>query len=214
MFPEAILNRLADCKVVAGFSVDHIDDAVPLANALLAGGIDVIELTLRTEAGIDATRAISTEVPEILVGVGTILAPEQAVQVKEAGAHFGVSPGLNPRVIKAAEAVELPFAPGIATPSDIEAAIELDCRFVKYFPAAALGGVAYLRSMSAQYAHLGIQYFPLGGLNAANMNEYLAEPNVPAIGGSWIVQKDLVKNKDWAAITTRAQEVVLHANGS
>ncbi|MBT7960009.1 MAG: bifunctional 4-hydroxy-2-oxoglutarate aldolase/2-dehydro-3-deoxy-phosphogluconate aldolase [Akkermansiaceae bacterium] len=214
MFPEAILNRLADCKVVAGFSVDHIDDAVPLANALLAGGIDVIELTLRTEAGIDATRAISTEVPEILVGVGTILAPEQAVQVKEAGAHFGVSPGLNPRVIKAAEAVELPFAPGIATPSDIEAAIELDCRFVKYFPAAALGGVAYLRSMSAPYAHLGIQYFPLGGLNAANMNEYLAEPNVPAIGGSWIVQKDLVKNKDWAAITTRAQEVVLHANGS
>lgn len=214
MFPEAILNRLANCKVVAGFSVDHIDDAVPLANALLAGGIDVIELTLRTEAGIDATRAISTEVPEILVGVGTILAPEQAVQVKEAGAHFGVSPGLNPRVIKAAEAVELPFAPGIATPSDIEAAIELDCRFVKYFPAAALGGVAYLRSMSAPYAHLGIQYFPLGGLNAANMNEYLAEPNVPAIGGSWIVQKDLVKNKDWAAITTRAQEVVLHANGS
>ncbi|MDG0994122.1 MAG: bifunctional 4-hydroxy-2-oxoglutarate aldolase/2-dehydro-3-deoxy-phosphogluconate aldolase [Akkermansiaceae bacterium] len=214
MFPEAILNRLANCKVVAGFSVDHIDDAVPLANALLAGGIDVIELTLRTEAGIDATRAISTEVPEILVGVGTILAPEQAVQVKEAGAHFGVSPGLNPRVIKAAKAVELPFAPGIATPSDIEAAIELDCRFVKYFPAAALGGVAYLRSMSAPYAHLGIQYFPLGGLNAANMNEYLAEPNVPAIGGSWIVQKDLVKNKDWAAITTRAQEVVLHANGS
>ncbi len=214
MFPEAILNRLANCKVVAGFSVDHIDDAVPLANALLAGGIDVIELTLRTEAGIDATRAISTEVPEILVGVGTILAPEQAVQVKEAGAHFGVSPGLNPRVIKAAKAVELPFAPGIATPSDIEAAIELDCRFVKYFPAAALGGVAYLRSMSAPYAHLGIQYFPLGGLNAANMNEYLAEPNVPAIGGSWIVQKDLVKNKDWAAITTRAQEVVLYANGS
>ncbi|HCC21532.1 MAG TPA: keto-deoxy-phosphogluconate aldolase [Verrucomicrobiales bacterium] len=214
MFPEAILNRLANCKVVAGFSVDHIDDAVPLANALLAGGIDVIELTLRTEAGIDATRAISTEVPEILVGVGTILAPEQAVQVKEAGAHFGVSPGLNPRVIKAAKAVELPFAPGIATPSDIEAAIELNCRFVKYFPAAALGGVAYLRSMSAPYAHLGIQYFPLGGLNAANMNEYLAEPNVPAIGGSWIVQKDLVKNKDWAAITTRAQEVVLHANGS
>ncbi len=214
MFPEAILNRLANCKVVAGFSVDHIDDAVPLANALLAGGIDVIELTLRTEAGIDATRAISTEVPEILVGVGTILAPEQAVQVKEAGAHFGVSPGLNPRVIKAAKAVELPFAPGIATPSDIEADIELDCSFVKYFPAAALGGVAYLRSMSAPYAHLGIQYFPLGGLNAANMNEYLAEPNVPAIGGSWIVQKDLVKNKDWAAITTRAQEVVLHANGS
>jgi 2-dehydro-3-deoxyphosphogluconate aldolase/(4S)-4-hydroxy-2-oxoglutarate aldolase len=214
MFPEAILNRLANCKVVAGFSVDHIDDAVPLANALLAGGIDVIELTLRTEAGIDATRAISTEVPEILVGVGTILAPEQAVQVKEAGAHFGVSPGLNPRVIKAAKAVELPFAPGIATPSDIEAAIELNCRFVKCFPAAALGGVAYLRSMSAPYAHLGIQYFPLGGLNAANMNEYLAEPNVPAIGGSWIVQKDLVKNKDWAAITTRAQEVVLHANGS
>lgn len=214
MFPKAILNRLANCKVVAGFSVDHIDDAVPLANALLAGGIDVIELTLRTEAGIDATRAISTEVPEILVGVGTILAPEQAVQVKEAGAHFGVSPGLNPRVIKAAKAVELPFAPGIATPSDIEAAIELNCRFVKYFPAAALGGVAYLRSMSAPYAHLGIQYFPLGGLNAANMNEYLAEPNVPAIGGSWIVQKDLVKNKDWAAITTRAQEVVLHANGS
>ena len=193
-FPEAILRRLKTPGVVAGFSVEKVEHAVPLTNALLAGGIDAIELTLRTPAAMDGLKAICANVPQMLVGVGTILTPELVREVKATGADFGVAPGMNPRVVRAAHEAGLPFAPGIATPSDLEAAIELGCRFVKFFPAEATGGVSYLRSMAAPYKHFGIQYFPLGGLNAENMADYLKEPNVPAIGGSWIVQKTLVDN--------------------
>lgn len=213
MFPEDLLDRLATARVVAGFSVEKAQHAAPIARALLAGGIDVIELTLRTEAALEAIESISQQVPEILLGVGTILTPDQAQQVRAAGADFGVSPGCNPKVIDAASNIGLPFAPGIATPSEIEVAIEHGCRLVKYFPAAALGGVPYLRSMSAPYRHLGIQYFPLGGINSANMLDYLQEPNVPAVGGSWIVKQDLVSAEDWPGITSRAAETVAAAKG-
>lgn len=207
VFPESILQQLEAAKVVAGFSVDRIEDAVPLAKALLAGGISVVELTLRTEAGMAAIKEISEGVPDMLLGVGTILTPEQARQVKTNGADFGVSPGMNRRVVDAAQTAGLPFAPGIATPSELEAAIECGCRFVKFFPAEAAGGIPYLKSISAPYAHLGVKFFPLGGLNASNMVNYLLEKNVPAIGGSWIVKPDLVAQKAWDEITARAAEV-------
>ena len=145
--------------------------------------------------------------PDMLLGVGTILTPDQARQVKVNGADFGVSPGLNRNVIEAAQQAGLPFAPGIATPSELEAAIECGCRFVKFFPAEAAGGIPYLKSISAPYAHLGVKFFPLGGLNANNMVNYLLEKNVPAIGGSWIVKPDLVAQKAWDQITARAAEV-------
>lgn len=208
LFPLEMIERMKKTGIVAGFSVDQVEHAVPLAKALLAGGIEVIELTFRTPAALDALKAIAKEVPDMLIGVGTILNPAQVAQVKETGAHFGVSPGMNPRVVQAAIDAGLPFAPGIATPSDLEAAIELGCRFVKLFPAEPLGGVAYLRSMAAPYKHLGIQYFPLGGLNAENMASYLREDNVPTIGGSWIVKKELVDSGDWSGITARAADVI------
>jgi 2-dehydro-3-deoxyphosphogluconate aldolase/(4S)-4-hydroxy-2-oxoglutarate aldolase len=207
MFPEALLQRLRKSGVVAGFSVDNAEQAVPLCRALLAGGIDVIELMLRSAAGMDGVRAVCAKVPEMLLGVGTILTPEQAWEVKAAGAAFGLAPGTNPHVMRAAQEAGLPFAPGICTPSDLDAAIELGCRFVKFFPAEAAGGVPYLRSVSAPYAHLGIRYFPLGGLNAENMISYLKEDNVLAIGGSWIVKRDLVLNENWNEITARAAAV-------
>ena len=207
MFSKELMGRLERSGVVAGFAVDQLEHAVPIAKALLAGGIDAIELTLRTDAALGAVKAIADHVPDILLGVGTILTPEQVVQVKEAGAHFGVSPGMNPRVISAAAGSDLPFAPGICTPSDLEAAIELGCRFVKFFPAEASGGVKFLKSMAAPYRHLGIRYFPLGGLNADNMMDYLTLDNVPTIGGSWIVDKVLVENNDWDGLSARAAEV-------
>lgn len=193
--------------VVAGFSVDKVEQAVPIAKALLAGGLNVIELTLRTDATLDALKTICSEVPEIIAGVGTILTPEQARQVKEAGATFGVAPGMNPDVINACKSVCLPFAPGIENPTDLEAAISLGCRFVKFFPAEAAGGLAYLNSMSAPYNHLNIKYFPLGGINAANMLDYLRNPNIPTVGGSWIVKKELVEKENWSGIRSRAREV-------
>ena len=208
LFTTDLLQRLSTARVVAGFSVERVEDAVPLTQALLDGGITAIELTLRTQAGITATAAIHAGVPDMLLGVGTILTGEQAQAVKAAGADFGVSPGLNLEVVTAAREAGLPFAPGIATPSELETALAADCRLVKFFPAEACGGVSYLKSMAAPYAHLGVQFFPLGGLNAANMADYLALPNVPAIGGSWIVQNDLVKRGDWVGIRDRAAAVV------
>lgn len=208
LFPDAMLERITRARVVAGFAIDDIATAVPLAKALLAGGIDVIELMLRTDAGIEAVREIAEHVPEMLIGVGTVLRPDQVAAVKAAGAHFAVSPGLNPSVVKAARDAGLPFAPGIATPSDVEAAIELGCRFLKLFPAAAMGGPGYLKSMSAPYAPLGIRYFPLGGVNPENLGGYLALDCVAAVGGSWIVKAPLVAAGDWAGLTARAADAV------
>ncbi|HAR66689.1 MAG TPA: keto-deoxy-phosphogluconate aldolase [Lentisphaeria bacterium] len=208
MFPKEILRQLRTLGVVAGFSVEKAEHAVPIARALLEGGITAIELTLRSDAAMAGLTAICQEVPEMLVGVGTILTPDTAREVKAVGADFGVSPGMNPRVVRAAQEAGLPFAPGICTPSDLEQAIELGCRFVKFFPAAAAGGISYLRSMSAPYKHLGIEYFPLGGVNSENMAAYLEEPSVAAVGGSWIVKQDLVQRGDWTAIAGRAAEVV------
>ena len=207
MFPNELLIQLRNSRVVAGFSIENVEDAIPIAKALLAGGIDVIELTLRSNCALAAVEKIAEVVPEISLGVGTILTPEQVVQVKEAGAHFGVSPGMNPNVIRKAEEIGLPFAPGIATPSELEAAIALGCRFVKFFPAEASGGRNYLKSISAPYKHLGVQYFPLGGLNAENMNHYLDLDDVIAIGGSWIVDSSFVIAKDWSGLAKRANEV-------
>ena len=208
LFPDQILQRLEASGVVAGFSVNQVEHAVPLARALLEGGIDAIELTLRTPQAMAAVQVICEQVPEMLVGVGTILTPDTARDVKAAGADFGVSPGLNVDVVRAAQEAGLPFAPGICTPSDVEAAISLGCRFVKFFPAEASGGLNYLRSMAAPYKHLGIRYFPLGGINADNMLDYLAEEIVPTVGGSWIVQNALVDKEDWQGISARAAEVV------
>lgn len=210
MFPPSLCEQLGQSGVVAGFAIEKTAHAAPLAKALHDGGIQTIELMLRTEAGLEAVRSIARDVPDILLGVGTILTPEQARQVKDAGADFGVSPGLNPSVIEAAQEAELPFAPGICTPSELEQAIELGCRLVKFFPAEPSGGLAYLKSMAAPYRHLNIQYFPLGGINEQNMHAYLNESNVPTVGGSWIVKKELVEQEDWPAITARAKNVIEH----
>lgn len=205
-FPQELLDRLTSAGVVAGFSVNDVRHAAPIAKALLAGGVGAVELMLRTSAGIEAVRSIREEAPDILLGVGTILDPEDVKNVAAAGAHFGVAPGFNPRVVQAAGEAGLPFAPGIATPTELEGALELDCRFFKLFPAGPLGGTGYLRALAAPYKHLGVRFFPLGGLNAENMSDYLREPTVAAIGGSWIVHNDLVEREDWASITARAAE--------
>jgi 2-dehydro-3-deoxyphosphogluconate aldolase/(4S)-4-hydroxy-2-oxoglutarate aldolase len=203
-FPDVVLERIQQTAVVAVLVVDRAEDAVPLARALLAGGIGAMELTLRTPVAIDALRAVVAEVPEMLPGIGTILTPEQVREVAQSGAAFGVAPGLNRRVIETAQQVGLPFAPGVATPSELEAALELGCREVKLFPAEPLGGMAYLNSMAAPYTHLGVRFIPLGGLSADNCAAYLQSPLVLAIGGSWLAPRDLIARHDWAAITDRA----------
>ena len=199
-------DHLHQSGVIAVLMVGDADDAVPLAQALLAGGVNCIELTLRTEAAMQSLVRIRHEVPEMHVGVGTILTPQQVHDVKEAGAMFGVAPGMNPRVVREAQAIGLPFAPGVCTPTDIEMALEQDCRILKFFPSEPSGGLAYLRTIAAPFAHLGVKYIPLGGVGAGNAEAYLKDPNVLALGGSWLGPKELVLQKDWVAITQLAQQ--------
>ena len=198
---QAHLHRTG---VIAVLVIDEANDAVPLAKALLAGGVDCIELTLRTDAAMESLKRIRAEVPEILAGVGTILTPKQVNDVKEAGAAFGVAPGMNPRVVSEAARIGLPFSPGVCTPTDIDLAIEHGCRLLKFFPSEPCGGLAYLRSIAAPFAHLGVKYVPLGGVGAGNAEEYLREPNVLALGGSWLGPRGFIQRKDWKAIAELA----------
>ncbi|TWU08031.1 bifunctional 4-hydroxy-2-oxoglutarate aldolase/2-dehydro-3-deoxy-phosphogluconate aldolase [Stieleria varia] len=205
-FSEESLDRIRRCGVIAVVVVDEPADVVPLSKALLACKIDVIELTLRTPKAIDALRRVKDEVPEMLAGVGTILTADQVREVSQAGAAFGVAPGLNANVVQAAQDCGLPFAPGVVTPSEIESAVQLGCRELKFFPAEASGGIDYLRSVAAPYAHLGLQYIPLGGIKAHCLAEYLHDPAVLAVGGSWIAPRKQIQDKDWSLVIDRATE--------
>lgn len=201
----ALIERIQSAGIIAVVTLDSPEQAVPLATSLIAGGVSVMELTLRTDAGIPSIQRCVAEVPEMLVGAGTVLTAEQVTQVKDAGAAFGVAPGFNPNVVKAAQAAELPFSPGICTPSELEAAHELGCTVLKFFPAEPSGGLKYLKSMSAPYAHLGLKFIPLGGLSAENAGAYVAEKSVLALGGSWIAPVQDIRDANWSQITERAQ---------
>jgi 2-dehydro-3-deoxyphosphogluconate aldolase/(4S)-4-hydroxy-2-oxoglutarate aldolase len=204
-FPQSLLDTITATPLVAGFSVEDPATAVPIAKALLAGGIKVIELTMRTPTALDGIRAIVQHVPDIIIGVGTILTPQQVIDVQTAGAAFGVSPGLNPDVVNKAKEVAFPFAPGVLTPSELEKSIGLGCRFVKVFPAEAAGGVTYLKSIYAPYRHLGISFFPLGGIHKDNLKDYLHCDGVRAAGGSWLVQAKDVQEERYDRITERCK---------
>ncbi|NLF06790.1 MAG: bifunctional 4-hydroxy-2-oxoglutarate aldolase/2-dehydro-3-deoxy-phosphogluconate aldolase [Pirellulaceae bacterium] len=207
--PAEIFARIERTGILAVLVVDRAKDAAPLARALLDGGIDAIELTLRTEAAIDAIRTIKRETPEMLVGAGTVLSAEQVRRAAEAGADFALAPGMNPTVVRAAQTIGLPFVPGTATPSDIERALECGCRTLKFFPAEPSGGLPYLKSMAAPYAHLDVRFIPLGGLNADNAVGYLGDPLVAAVGGSWIAGRKSIADGAWPTITALARQIVL-----
>ena len=201
-----MLQRIENCGVIAVLVIDEPENAVPLARALLACGIDAMELTLRTPGAVEALRIVRQQVPEMLAGVGTILRPEQVEEVVDAGAAFGVAPGLNLKVVERAKQLGLPFAPGIVTPSELELAVEIGCRELKFFPAEPSGGIKYLRSMYAPYAHLGLQFLPLGGIRADNMAGYLFDSAVPAIGGSWLAPRKEIQEQNWSVVIDHATE--------
>lgn len=202
---------------IAVLVLEDAGKAVPLANALLDGGVQVLELTLRTPAALDALRMVAREVPEMVVGAGTVLTPEQLAQAADAGAAFAVAPGLNPRVVKAAAERGLSFAPGVMTPSEIEQAVELGCTLLKFFPAGVLGGLKGLTTMAAPYQHLGLRYIPLGGLTPETTADYLKSKLVAACGGSWIATADLIAAGDWDRIrdnARRATQIAAAARGA
>jgi 2-dehydro-3-deoxyphosphogluconate aldolase/(4S)-4-hydroxy-2-oxoglutarate aldolase len=202
----ALLEALSATGVVPVITIDRVEDAVPLAQALACGGVRAAEITFRTAAAAESIRRIAAEVPEVLVGAGTLLNPEQVEAAKSAGAAFAVAPGCTPATIKAAQAVDLPFAPGVMTPSDVERALELGCTILKFFPAESAGGLDHLKSLYAPYQAAGVRFIPTGGIDVAKARAYLAFKGVVAVGGSWLTKGLSQTPADFAAIEQAARD--------
>ena len=196
---ESLLSRVPVIPVVV---IDDVAQAVPVAQALVAGGLPVIELTLRTPVALEAMRAIADEVPEILLGAGTVVTPGQAKEALDAGAQFLVSPGATPALLDAMALTELPFLPGTATVSEILAALEAGCTELKFFPAEASGGAAFLGSIATVVPTA--RFCPTGGITAATAASYLSLPNVGCVGGSWLTPASALAAGDWALVRERA----------
>lgn len=190
-------------SVIPVLTIDREQDAVPLVRALCDGGLSVIEVTLRTPAAIAAIVAIRRELPQVVVGAGTLQRAADVAAAVHAGARFLVSPGTTPELAAAALATELPYLPGVATPSEVIAARALGVCFMKFFPAEALGGAAFLRALAPVFP--GIAFCPTGGIDERLAADYLALPNVPIVGGSWMAPKDAIMAGDWARIRRLAE---------
>lgn len=195
---------VAAAPVIPVILLERVADAVPLARALLAGGLPVIEVTLRTDAALEAIRAIAREVPEAIVGAGTVLDAADLSGAREAGAHFAVSPGATPELLDSAGADGFPLLPGVMTPSDVIAAITGGYDVLKFFPAVQAGGVDMLKAFAGPFPQ--VRFCPTGGINLSNAPEFLALPNVCCIGGSWITAANLIQAADWGAVTRLASQ--------
>jgi 2-dehydro-3-deoxyphosphogluconate aldolase/(4S)-4-hydroxy-2-oxoglutarate aldolase len=199
---EAFAERLATARILPVISIDAPDHAVPLARALVEGGLSVLEITLRTPAALDAISSIAEEIPDALVGAGTIIRPEQFDEAAHAGARFAVAPGATESLYRAGRATDMPFLPAVATASDILLGLEYDYRLFKFFPAARIGGPDALRDLGGPFPEVG--FVPTGGIRADTAGDYLQLDNVTAIGGSWMVPGEAVSTGDWSRITALA----------
>lgn len=206
-----MFEKLMKRPVVPVIVIDHADDAEPLAEAMLAGGLDVIEITFRTAAAAEAISRIRRAFPEMLVGAGTVVGADQAGRALDAGVNFALAPGLNPEIVDFFREKETLFIPGVMTPSEIEKGLALGCRLLKFFPAGPAGGVPMLKALSAPYQSQGIRFCPTGGVNLDNMNDYLRLPTVSNIGGSWLATKQQIADKQWAAITGQVKAALSRA---
>lgn len=203
-----MIERILAKRIVPVIVLDDVEQAEPLADALLAGGLDIMEITFRTTAAAACIERIARNRPEILVGAGTLLQPDQVVRAREAGAKFGLAPGLNPEVVAKAAKLGLPFSPGVMTPSEVEQALGAGCKLLKFFPAGTAGGSKMLQALAGPYGHTGVHFIPTGGINRENMLEYLAVPVVAAIGGSWMVDRKLILAGAWDEITRLTREAL------
>lgn len=206
--PEALIAHIAARRVIAVVTIDDAAHALPLADALLAGGVRILELTFRTPAAPECLRRIAGERPNLVVGAGTVLDRRQVDEAQACGAAFAVSPGHQREVIQHAQSAGLPFYPGVMTPYDVEATLALGCRLLKFFPAENAGGPGMLKALARPYEHTGVKFIPLGGVTADNMANYLKLPVVAAIGGSWIAERSLIRNGQFDEIKQRAAACV------
>jgi 2-dehydro-3-deoxyphosphogluconate aldolase / (4S)-4-hydroxy-2-oxoglutarate aldolase len=196
---EKLAALFKQAVVIPVLTIERLEDAVPLAKALVAGGVRVLEVTLRTPVAIPAAQAIIANVPDAVVGIGTILNADDLARAEALGAVFGISPGATPDLLKAAAASALPFAPGIATASELMQALAHGFNLVKFFPAEQSGGIKALRALAGPFPDA--RFCPTGGIGEANAAAWLAEPNVFAVGGSWLSPAADVRSGNWAGIT-------------
>lgn len=189
--------------VIPVIVIPDAKQAVPLARALVEGGVRILEVTLRTPAGLEAVRRITAEVPDAVVGVGTITLPKDFEEAKDAGARFGVTPGLTPELAKAAHDSEFPLLPGVMTPSEVIAALSAGFHRLKLFPAQQAGGIGMLKALAGPFPQ--VKFCPTGGVTTENAPAFLAQPNVACVGGSWLAPKEAIAREDWAAITALAR---------
>ena len=190
--------------VVPVLVIDQLDDAVPLAEALLAGGIRILEITLRTEAALPAVERIAASCADAVVGVGTVTRPEQVQQAIDHGAEFIISPGVTPKLLAAVQ--DIPFLPGVASVSELMLGQEFGLQHFKFFPAVAAGGISLLQAFAGPFPH--VQFCPTGGIGEHNFLDYLALSNVTCVGGSWVAPSKLIRAHDWTLISTLARQAV------
>jgi 2-dehydro-3-deoxyphosphogluconate aldolase/(4S)-4-hydroxy-2-oxoglutarate aldolase len=203
---EKLATLFRQGAVIPVLTIERVEDAVPLAKALVAGGVRVLEVTLRTPVAIKAAKAIMAQVPEAIVGIGTILDADDLARSEDVGAQFGISPGATPELLKAAAASGLPFAPGIATASELMQALAHGFDLVKFFPAEQSGGIKALRALAGPFPDA--RFCPTGGIGEANAAAWLAEPNVVAVGGSWLCPATDIRSGNWSGITAMCQRAM------
>lgn len=211
MAKNDVFAALGNNPVIPVLVVENADHAVPMAKALVEGGLTALEVTLRTASAMDVIERIANEVPEAIIGVGTVTRAEQFEQVKKAGAKFVVSPGCTETLAKAAQDADMPFLPGAVTASEIIAAMELGITDLKFFPAGTSGGAPALKGFSTVFSD--VRFCPTGGVKPENMADYLSLPNVATVGGTWLVNSDLLNSENWSEITKIARAARTQADG-
>ena len=208
----AVLERFGALRIIPVIVIDHPDDAMPLARALADGGLPCAEVTLRTPGALEALRRIAVDVPDMLVGAGTVLSAGQAAEAHAAGARFMVAPGFNPAVVDYCQRLGMPVFPGVCTPTEIEMALGAGLSVVKFFPAEPMGGLAFLKAVAAPYTT--VSFIPTGGIGPANLASYLAFPRVVACGGSWMAPNELIAARQFDRIRETTQAAVAIANAA
>ena len=204
-------EKLTQYPVIPVIVIEDENDAEPLAEALLEGGLGVIEVTFRTAAAPAALGRIIRKFPEMLVGAGTVVTQEHARRCMDLCVSFGVAPGFNPQTVRLFQENGVPFIPGVLSPSEIESAYGQGCTLLKFFPAGEAGGPKMLRALAGPYGPLGVRFCPTGGVSVDNMNEYLSLPQVFAVGGSWLATKSQIAEKQWPVITRQTRDALSRA---
>ena len=205
---EATLLEATAFGVIPVVVIDDVADADALAGTLLEAGLGVVEVTLRTPAAAEVIARIAQRHPDMLVGAGTVIGEQELRRAAQAGARFALAPGLSPRLLDQAAGMGLPYVPGAMTPSELQAGIERGVRVFKFFPAMPAGGIAFLRSIAAPFGLHGLRFIPTGGISPGSLADWLGEPSVAAVGGTWIASRGMIRDGDWAGIRRAAEQAL------